>query len=74
MDGNVLEMDGNVLEMVCPRLLCIGIEEGVWGCGSFLSSRVRCVWASPARHPLAGDTRWTPQLAEAEALPPWRSY
>lgn len=29
MDGNVLEMDGNVLEMICPNLLCIGIEGGV---------------------------------------------
>lgn len=28
-------MDGNVLEMVCPKLLCIGTEEGMWGCGLF---------------------------------------
>lgn len=35
MDGNVLEMDGNVVEVVCLKLLCMGIEEGVWGCGLF---------------------------------------
>lgn len=57
IDGNVLEMDGNVLEMVCPKLLCIGREEGGVGLEALFPPQRSGVFVTlqPDR---AGDTRW----------------